>query len=235
MIETVTHRGSYATIENSLSAIQEAIDKGFRFIEFDVRQTKDGVPIVMHDSSVNRTSNGKGRVRKMTFEQLRAVRLKSGEQIPSLQEVIDLCKGKIDMWMHVKMFSGDIEHRVWEIVKRNNIEHQIVLSSLSLRHLKYFRMQSEKVRINVLSFLPYFRTSHAKAIKAFSIQPRFRITTSFVQHMKKHRIKVLTWPINTKSQLRHYLKKGVDMIMTGEEELLRHLKEIKEKGSHLFK
>jgi glycerophosphoryl diester phosphodiesterase len=96
------HRGDWRNHpENSLSGIQSCIDMHIDIVEVDVRETKDGKFILMHDASINRTTNGRGRVKDMTLEKLQTYFLKdhdgkiSEERIPSLEEALELAKGKI--------------------------------------------------------------------------------------------------------------------------------------------
>lgn len=90
------HRGAHLDHpENSMAAFREAIKIGVDIIELDTRCTKDGVVILMHDRTVNRTSNGTGSVDSMTFGEIRKLRLKhkgkiTDEQVPTLEEALNL-------------------------------------------------------------------------------------------------------------------------------------------------
>ena len=98
----VSHRADWRNApENSLQAIQNCIDMGVDVIEIDLKKTKDGHLILMHDKKIDRTTTGKGYPADYTLEELRQFRLKSGtghktaHLIPTLEEVMLLCKGKI--------------------------------------------------------------------------------------------------------------------------------------------
>ncbi|UJH66953.1 glycerophosphodiester phosphodiesterase family protein [Allomuricauda sp. SCSIO 65647] len=99
----VSHRGDWRYApENSLQAIQRCIDLGVDVIELDFRLTKDGYLVAMHDETVDRTTNGKGRVSDLTLEEIKKLRLKnacgvrhSRQQVPTLEEVMNLVKGKV--------------------------------------------------------------------------------------------------------------------------------------------
>ena len=98
----VSHRADWRNApENSLQGIQNCIDMGVDMVEIDLKRTKDGHLVVMHDKTINRTMNGKGLVEDFTLAELKAMRLKNGvacktrHQIPTLEEVMLLCKGKI--------------------------------------------------------------------------------------------------------------------------------------------
>lgn len=96
------HRGTYANApENSLSGIQKCIDYGVDMVELDVRRTKDGYLVLMHDASIDRTTSGKGNVSDLTLEEISKYFLRSPdglltrEKVPTLEEALGLVKGKI--------------------------------------------------------------------------------------------------------------------------------------------
>ena len=83
-----SHRGlTLSAPENSMASFESAVQYGME-LELDLWLTKDGVPVVMHDKTIDRTTNGKGEVRGMTYAELRRHRLSSGEPVPSLNEVL---------------------------------------------------------------------------------------------------------------------------------------------------
>jgi len=89
----LAHRGGRVyEPENTIAAFQHAIDTGADWIEFDVQQTKDGKLVVIHDETVDRTTDGTGRVEDMTFEQIRVLDAGNGEQIPTFEEIIAFAK-----------------------------------------------------------------------------------------------------------------------------------------------
>ncbi len=98
----VSHRGDWRNApENSLQAFKNCIGMNVDMIEIDLKKTKDGQLVLMHDNTINRTTNGKGKPSDYTLEELRNLRLRNGiqvvtaHQIPTLEEVLNLTKGKI--------------------------------------------------------------------------------------------------------------------------------------------
>ncbi len=98
----VSHRGDWRNApENSLQAFRNCIGMNVDMIEIDLKKTKDGHLVLMHDNTINRTTNGKGKPSDYTLEELRKLRLRNGiqvvtaHQIPTLEEVLNLTKGKI--------------------------------------------------------------------------------------------------------------------------------------------
>ncbi len=109
-ITVISHRGEHlAHPENTLAAFQAAIDAGADFFELDVRTTSDGRLVLMHDRTVDRTTNGKGLVREMTFEQIRALDAGAkfgpqfaGTAVPTFDEALNLAHGKIGVYVDCK-------------------------------------------------------------------------------------------------------------------------------------
>lgn len=91
--QLIAHRGGPVyEPENTLIAFQNAIGVGVDWIEMDVQRTQDGVLVVIHDETVDRTTNGSGYVRDLTFEQIRVLDAGNGEQVPTFEEVIALAR-----------------------------------------------------------------------------------------------------------------------------------------------
>jgi glycerophosphoryl diester phosphodiesterase len=109
-IVVIAHRGEHrAHPENTLPAFQAAIDAGADFFELDVRTTSDGRLVLMHDAKVDRTTNGSGAVREMTFDQIRALDAGAkfgpqfaGTKVPSFEEALALAHGKIGVYVDSK-------------------------------------------------------------------------------------------------------------------------------------
>lgn len=129
----VSHRADWRNApENSLQAIQNAIGMGVDMVEIDLKKTKDGVLVLMHDRLINRTMNGKGAPADYTLEELKALRLKNGagcktrHQIPTFEEVMTLCKGKV----MVNVDKGyDYFKDAYEILVKTGTVDQCVMKS----------------------------------------------------------------------------------------------------------
>jgi len=95
MVLKIAHRGAsnYAP-ENTIEAFKKAIRLGVDVVEFDVHRTKDNKIIVMHDNKVEKTTNGVGLIKNLSFKEIRKFHEPNGELIPTLQEVLDILKNK---------------------------------------------------------------------------------------------------------------------------------------------
>ena len=90
-VAVISHRGEHLSHpENTLAAYQAAADAGADYFEVDVRTTSDGRLVLMHDATVDRTTNGHGEVRAMTFAQIRALDAGGGAQVPTFEEALHL-------------------------------------------------------------------------------------------------------------------------------------------------
>jgi len=118
-VAVIAHRGEHLHhIENTLSAFQAAYVAGADFFELDVRTSADGKLVLMHDSTVDRTTKGKGEVAKMTFDELRALGL------PTFDEALDFARGKIGVYIDSKRISPA---DAVAAVRRHQMEEHVVV------------------------------------------------------------------------------------------------------------
>lgn len=131
-IQVVSHRADWRYApENSIMAIQRCIDLGVDVIELDFRLTKDGHLIAMHDETVDRTTNGSGRIGEMSLTEIKALRLKNGcgaphtrQQVPTLEEIMQLVKGKI--MVNLDKTESKWVREAYEVLKKTNtVDHAI--------------------------------------------------------------------------------------------------------------
>src|SRR5215472_16636271 len=109
-VVAIAHRGEHLhNPENTMPAFQEAVRLGADYVEVDVRTTADGKLVLSHDASVDRCTNGKGEVAKMTFDEIRALDAGvkkgpefAGTKIPAFDEVLDCARRKINIYVDVK-------------------------------------------------------------------------------------------------------------------------------------
>ena len=131
-ILAVSHRGDWRYApENSLPAIQRCIDLGVDIVEIDVRLTNDGHLVAMHDHTVDRTTNGKGKVSELTLGEIKSLRLKnacgvrgSRIQVPTLEEIMKLTKDKI--MVNLDKVEGETVREAYEILKRTGTLRQAI-------------------------------------------------------------------------------------------------------------
>ena len=143
----IAHRGasSYAP-ENTLAAFDLALQMGARHIELDVDMTSDGHVVVIHDDTVDRTTNGSGPVTGHTLAALRALDAGSwfgaafaGAQIPTLDEVLARYQGRAHVHTEIKGHTTDLSHRTADLVRHHRMSDQVTITSFQ-------RVRLEEVR-----------------------------------------------------------------------------------------
>ena len=151
----IAHRGDSAhRPENTLASFQSALEVGAALVEFDVQLTRDGHVVVIHDPTVDRTTNGRGRVAEMSLVELRALSAGyperfgtsyAGERIPTLAEVLSFLRGRVRAMVEIKTDSvsddalGGIEARTIEEVRRQGMSGDLALVSFDTRALRRCR------------------------------------------------------------------------------------------------
>lgn len=137
-ILTIAHRGFWtATAENSLASVRAAVAAGVEMIEIDTQATADGRLVVIHDETLDRTTTGKGTVSALSFEVVRAAKLKAGaggdaadvtdECVPTLEELLEEARGRITVNIDTK-FTRDLP-QVMETVLRLGVEDQVLVKT----------------------------------------------------------------------------------------------------------
>jgi len=239
------HRGYTANApENTLAAIQAAIDLSADGVEFDVRTCKSGEVVVFHDASLERMTNGAGMVRDMTLSELKQFKLKqgdkeTGEVIPTLQEALELIDGRIAMNIEIKADflpeKHQVEEKVIDLVKKFDIEKQTIVSSfhpLTVRKLK-------KVDDTILNgflfdknfFFRHYIFAFTRLLGAKAMHMEGSIaTTNFVKRVLSSGYNCLVWTVNSPELMKRLINDGVHAIITDRPDLL---KEIKMSGSYV--
>jgi glycerophosphoryl diester phosphodiesterase len=135
-VAVIAHRGGKTFApENTLAAFRNAISLGVDFVEMDVRETKDGGIVIMHDARVDRTTNGKGAVADLDLATIRSLdagskfsRRFAGERVPTLDEVLNLCKGRVNVYLDYK--AGSVEAIEQTLARHHMRGHVVVYGSV---------------------------------------------------------------------------------------------------------
>jgi glycerophosphoryl diester phosphodiesterase len=150
----VSHRGDHTRApENTLAAYTNAIDAGADYVEIDLRTTTDSQLVIMHDASVNRMTNDTGLIKNMTWEKLRTLKVKDkehpewGEQnVPLFSQVLDLCKGKIYIYLDFKNADPAAAYR--EILK-HGMEKEVIVYINAPRQFGQWRLAAPAMPLMV--------------------------------------------------------------------------------------
>lgn len=125
----IAHRGNHVDVpENSVAAIEETIRCGADYAELDLRTTKDGQFVLMHDASVDRMTNGKGKVADLTLAEIKQLKLNSKDgkeyHVPTFKEALLACKGRLNIYLDFK--DADVE-TTWKLLKETGTDQQVVV------------------------------------------------------------------------------------------------------------
>ena len=145
----IAHRGDWRNFpENSLEAIESAIQMGVDIVELDVHRTADGELVVCHDKTIDRTTNGKGKISELTLDYIRSRYLRAGHRavtrykMPTLAEALDVCNGRI--LINIDKGINYYDQIMDMLVKRNMVDQVIIKSSKSAASMKEFFSQHDK-------------------------------------------------------------------------------------------
>ena len=152
MPKIVCHRGAKTFApENTLSAVDLAFDQGFNIVEIDVRQTKDGVPVVMHDSRVNRTTNGRVAIKKMSYDVVSQLDYGSwfdtfftDEKVRPLEDVLVHAKGRGEVYIEIKEAEPKL---LLELVQQFEMLEDCFFWCEDIRIMDQLRLLNKDVRL----------------------------------------------------------------------------------------
>lgn len=224
----IAHRGLSARFpENTLAAFNGAIDAGAHMIELDVCLSKDRHLVVIHDETVDRTTNGTGAVRALTLDQL--IRLDAGswfdprfnkERLPTLAQVLDAVKGHLMVNIEIKpeAFEPDgptdaVERQVLSLVREKNMLDEVLVSSFEWLMLENIRKLESGIALGLLSDVPADeRLRHwYQRINAFSWHPDFRVLNQQqVESLHALGARVFPYAVDGRIDSRGMLAMGVD-------------------------
>jgi len=237
----IGHRGYPARFpENTLASFEAAILAGCDMIELDVTLTRDRKVVVIHDDTLDRTTNGTGPVRSHRLEEIR--RLDAGswfdprfamERVPELGEVLELARNRclVNIEIKASAFEADsppdaIEHQVVELVKGSGTMEWVIVSSFDWRLLQRIAAMEHPPALAGISNHGANRrmVDWLLALKAFSWHPRFSaLTPAQVALVHAANIKVFPWTITTRKEAEKLLAMGVDGLIGNDPEVLRTL------------
>jgi len=218
MVLRIAHRGaSNFAPENTIEAFKKAVIWKIDVVEFDVHHTKDGKLVVMHDHNIERTTDGIGLIRNLSFKELRKFHEPNGEVVPSLQEVLSILKNKCICKIDVK--DKGIEEKLVNIIIKMHLENSIIVTSEIFSVLKKIKQLCPKIKIEAGGFGYKKNISideiirKAKSVNADIISPFYKIITKkLVEAAHKNGFEVHAWTVDDKRTIERMKRLGVDGI-----------------------
>jgi len=220
----IGHRGARALVdENTLESLKAAAEIGVDMLEFDIQQTKDGVLVIMHDETVDRTTDGQGRIDQMTLEQFRELKTKSGYTPPSLDEVLDwLATNDLGFILDFKLPDPQLAERLVAVIEERGMLDRAVFESPVPR----VAGQVEKIKPEAVTAI-YPKSMPLMLILAekynvdqVSYQWIFATPGQILLAKATHH-PVLVWTVNSRGKIRWFRLLNVHGIMTDDPNLFQ--------------
>lgn len=222
--EIIAHRGnSFAAPENTLAALRSAIEEKADSAEIDVRMTKDGELILMHDRSFLRTCGVDAYVSQLSYSQIADFDAGSwfspefrGERIPTLRQALEFCKGEITLMIEIKSEIGqehDMVLRVMRDIEEAGMEKDVIVASFSLEVLREVKQLSNSVVTCLILRFAYGNISGIDYVDMFSIELKY-VRKTIVQNIKTSGKAIVVWTVNDSRNLSLVRDLRVDAIIT---------------------
>lgn len=226
MAKIMGHRGAPADEpENTLRSFSRALAVGVAAVELDVQLTKDGRLAVIHDETLDRTTNGRGPVQDFTLAELKRLDAGRGEPVPSLEEVFDLVQGKADLVVELKQ--PEAAGALLDFFQKRPAFEFATVVSFWHPAVKALKQAEPRLHTGVLMVgCPADPVGLARAANADALILQYAyVTPELVAAAHQQDIKVIVWNIDDPETLKPYLAMNLDAICTNRPgEIINHLK-----------
>ena len=209
--------------ENTMRSFKRAIAMGCEWIEFDVRVV-EGIAVVIHDDTVERTSNGMGELRSIGLKAARALDFGKGEQLPLLSEVMDELRGECGLQIEIKGSDGEdvIAQAIKAQMQAGFSSDDILVSAFDHRLLARFKKHLPTVNLGALVYgVPFDLANTATALGCYSVHlNREYVTPELMQDIKARGLKCFVYTVNNRVEAEHLFAQGVDGVFSDVPDLL---------------
>lgn len=215
----VAHRGASAELpENTLAAFGRAIELGADVIEADVRLTKDGKPLILHDATLDRTTSGTGLLREMTAARARKLDAGGGEHIPTVEEVLDAARGRVRVNLDLKEL--EVVRPTAELVRTLDMASSV--SFISFLPEVWEALEGLNPGCPVIQLIDSAAGLASVAMGDVGTQshlagvgvPAALVTEALVDRMHRHGQGVFAWTVDDDAEMRRLIGLGVNGIVT---------------------
>jgi glycerophosphoryl diester phosphodiesterase len=232
----VAHRGAscYAP-ENTLAAFRRALEDGTPAVECDVRRTQDGHLVVIHDATVNRTTDGRGLVGSLTLDALRRLDAGrwfgpewTGERVPLFDEVLELVRGRALIKVEIKNNpcpAGGIEGQVVNAIQRHGMEDDSFVMSFDHQAVRVVRSTAPRVATGIIyaaRLVDPVSAARAAETDALCVQWEY-LDRDVVTLARGAGLGIFTWTVDDETELRRCLALGIDGVSSNDTRLIARL------------
>lgn len=231
-ILNIAHRGYSGKFdENTMLAFEKAIEYKADGIETDVQLSQDNIPVIIHDETLERTTNGIGYVKDYTLAELKMFKTKNGEEIPTLKELLELVAKSnlkvlnLELKNSIFPYQG-LEEKVLEMIEQYNLKEKIIISSFNHLSLVKIRSLDDKIKLGALTDSTLANVSkYLKDIKVQCYHPCFPsiLIEEYMREIKEAGIMVNPYTVNEEEHMKMVIRVKPDCIITNEIEKLYNL------------
>lgn len=222
----VGHRGAAGVLpENTVKGFEYAINLGVTYVECDVHLTVDNHLIVMHDAKVDRTTNASGEIRDMTFETIRQLDAGDGEQVPTLDEVLAVTKGKATLLCELK--GEGTEQAAVDAVKKQEMADQVIFTSFNTDRIQTVKKIDDRLSIGAILPSPSkedMQKAKDFGVVGFGVNYR-NLCLWMVEEANAMGLDIRAWNPDTLPEQKAMIALGVSGVSTNRPDILMaHLK-----------
>lgn len=224
----IAHRGASARApENTLAAFQLALDLQADGIELDVMLTRDQNVVVMHDDTVDRTTNGSGRVADMTLDEIRSFDAGEGEKVPTLAEVFERFGGKFLINIELKNYTSIFDPlpiEVSKLIKSYDLVEDVLISSFNPFNLPRVRSRIPEARLGLITQPEQAKRWIWRLFDYNSLHPHFSdVDAVLVSALHARNRQVNVWTVDDPQELKSLVDLDVDGIITNDPKKAREV------------
>ena len=229
----IAHRGASSIApENTFSAFNKAIEAGAGFIEIDLRFSKEDSIMVIHDETLDRTTNGKGEVKNYDYNYLKTLSAGypakfgndfTGEKIPTLYEVLKLAKEKVNICIDIK---NTPETPVIEMIDKMQMKNSVVLMSYNVEKLKRIKAKAPLIKtVLIKNILSSVDLEVAKNIGAYGVSGGYVTPVSIIKNAHEKGLQCWFGIVNDPGKAERLFEKEIDAVFTDYPQLMTLTKE----------
>ncbi|MEQ9619185.1 MAG: glycerophosphodiester phosphodiesterase family protein [Deltaproteobacteria bacterium] len=216
----IAHRGASAyEPENTLRSFKRAVELKSDMIEFDVRQSVDGSLVVIHDARVDRTTNGAGLVGQKSLAELRELDAGMGEKIPTLEEALELGRGKTSFVIELK--ENGLEGKVVNLVRDFGLIEDVLIVSFKSVRLRMVKKLEPRLRTGLILFASPNPVRLAQRCGADAAAPfHWFVTKGMADRARRNGLHLFTWTVDEAGKARQLRGIGIKGIVTNKPDLI---------------
>lgn len=219
----IAHRaGAAAAPENTLAALNHAVSDNAGAVEIDIQQTRDGILIAMHDSSLKRTAGIDKKVWETDYETIQTLDAGAwysseyaGERIPTLEEILQAAQNRIDVMIELKAggLGRDIEEKTIELINQYHMKSHCVIVSMNIDILKKVKELAPDIKTAYITTMLLSDEYDLEAADAYSVETSF-LSLEMASQAHFQGKEVYAWTANSERTIKKALRKEADGIIT---------------------